>query len=495
MNAAGLLAQRRAGVLLHPTSLPSPYGPGDLGHAAWRFVEFLAAAGFSVWQMLPVAPPHPDLSPYDAFSAFAGNPALLSLDWLHDRGFVDAADLQRVLRQPGLRAAVLAAAASRFAARPAEEPRLRAGIEAFRERNAHWLPDYCLFAALHEACDHQPWYRWPSALRDREPSALAAAAQQHAVRVDAICFEQYVFDCQWHELRTYALTRGVHFFGDVPIFVAHDSADVWASRGLFRVDADGALAVETGVPPDYFSATGQRWGNPHYDWDAMARHGFAWWRARIALQRERFDLLRIDHFRGFEACWEIPAGALTAAEGHWAPAPGDALLEALLEAAGPGTLVAEDLGTITPAVECLRRAHALPGMHILQFAFDGDPANPYLPHNHARDALVYTGTHDNDTTLGWFLGLDDVARAQMLDYFGTAAADMPFTLVRAALASVSRLAIVPMQDLLRLGSESRMNRPGTARGNWCWQLEGEHSFSAEHAAQLRLMLLRYGRLC
>lgn len=483
---------RRAGVLLHPTSLPSPYGRGDLGHAAYRFVEFLAAAGFGLWQMLPVVPPHRDLSPYDALSAFAGNPALLSLDWLHDQGLLDAGDLQRVRATPDARAAVLALAASRFADNDTQ--RLRSGLATFMAVQAHWLEDYALFMALREANGEQPWYRWPEPVRDRDPAALAAARENHGERIAAVCFEQYVFELQWRELQGYARGLGVEFFGDVPIFVSRDSADVWAARHLFRIGSDGSMPVETGVPPDYFSADGQRWGNPHYDWEAMARDGFAWWRQRIALQRERFAMLRIDHFRGFEACWEVPIDARTAAEGYWAPAPGHALLSALVDTAGQGALVAEDLGTITPAVDALRLAHGLPGMVVLQFAFDGNPANPYLPHNHTELAVAYSGTHDNDTTLGWFCALEVTARERVLQYFGQVAGDMPWTLVRAAFASVARIAIVPLQDLLALGTDARMNIPGVATGNWSWQLPDADALDRTLAETLRRMVDRYGRL-
>ena len=483
---------RRAGILLHPTSLPSPYGRGDLGHAAYRFVEFLSRAGFALWQMLPVVPPHRDLSPYDALSAFAGNPALISLDWLHDRGLLEAGDLERARAAPAGRDAAIALAAARFAGNP--DHALHHGFSAFRSRHAHWLEDYALFVALREAHGDEPWYRWPQPVRDRDADALAAARALHAARVDALCFGQYVFELQWQDLQSYARGLGVEFFGDAPIFVARDSADVWASRHLFRIADDGELPVETGVPPDYFSADGQRWGNPHYDWTAMAADGYAWWRRRIALQRERFAMLRIDHFRGFEACWEVPRTALTAAEGHWVPAPGHALLAALVEAAGQGNLVAEDLGTITPAVDALRLAHGLPGMLVLQFAFDGNPSNPYLPHNHVPLAVAYSGTHDNDTTLGWFRGLDRAAQESVLAYFGQQDGDMPWTLVRAAFASVARLAIVPLQDVLALGSESRMNVPGVAKGNWCWQLRDAGALDAALAQRMREMLRRHGRL-
>ena len=489
----GLLDRRRAGVLLHPTSLPSPYGTGDLGHAAWRFVEFLASAGFSVWQVLPLGPTHAERSPYDAVSAFAGNPALISLDWLHDRGFLGHAMLARVAARAAGRADALAAAAIAFAERLDTDAALAADLAAFRERHAHWLPDYARYCALREAQGAKPWYRWPAPLRAREPAALAEADAQHTARIAALVFEQYVFDRQWRELSAWAAGAGVHVFGDIPIFVSHDSADVWAHPELFRLAPDGSLPVETGVPPDYFSADGQRWGNPHYDWEAMAADDYRWWRARVAQQRTRFALLRIDHFRGFEASWEIPREARTAAEGRWIPGPPPALLAALAAIAGPGGLVAENLGTITEAVESLRRAHGMPGMLVLQFGFDGSPANPHLPHNHEHDAVVYTGTHDNDTALGWFLSLDEPVREHVRAYLGHPAEPMPLPLVRATLASVASLAVLPLQDLLGLDGTARMNRPGLASGNWRWQLDG-NPFDAALAAHCRALLSLYGRI-
>jgi 4-alpha-glucanotransferase len=491
-EAAGLLATRRAGVLLHPSSLPSPYGRGDLGHAAYRFVEFLAAAGCSVWQVLPLGPTHPDRSPYNARSVHAGDPELISLDWLRDRELLTDNELAAQCADHARRGEWLRAAARRFAQRLASDATLAADYHAFCTANADWLPSYTQYIALAEQQGSAPWQRWPQPLRDREPAAIEAALGAAGERLAALCFEQYVFDRQWAELRAYAAGHGVYLFGDIPIFVAPDSADVWWRRELFHLDAAGLPLVETGVPPDYFSTEGQRWGNPHYDWARMAEDGFAWWHRRVARQRERFDLLRIDHFRGFEACWEIPREAASAAEGHWASAPGDALLPVLVHAAGPGVLVAENLGIITPAVEQLRRAHGLPGMRVLQFGFDGDPHNPHLPHNHETCEVVYTGTHDNDTTLGWFSSLDEPSRARVLEYLRQPGEPMPWPLIRAAMASVARLAIIPMQDLLELGSEGRMNQPGLAGGNWGWQLEPGGAGEGL-ARRLRVLTKTYGR--
>lgn len=487
-----LFAVRRAGVLLHLTSLPSPYGNGDMGHAAYRFVEFLAAAGVGVWQVLPLGPTHADLSPYDSTSAHAGNPCLISLDWLRDRGLLDAAALEAVRSGARDRQWALDAAAAGFAAACALDAALAAEFAGWCRDNA-WLEDYALFTAIREVRGGLPWYAWEAPLREREPGALAGVAARLGPRIAALRFEQFVFARQWAALRDFAATLGVRLFGDMPIFVAHDSADVWSARGMFLLDAAGQPLTVAGVPPDYFSADGQRWGNPHYDWDAMARDGFAWWRRRLATQRERFDLVRIDHFRGFEACWHIPREAASAVHGRWEPGPGEALLAALLEQSGAGTLVAENLGVITPEVEELRERFGLPGMLILQFAFDSDARNGYLPHNHAPLNVVYTGTHDNDTSLGWFTSLDKGTRERVMAYLGMPAEPMPWPLLRAALASVARLAVLPLQDLLGLGSEHRMNLPGVAQGNWRWQFR-ERDLTPELAARLRALVELYGRM-
>jgi 4-alpha-glucanotransferase len=445
-----------------------------------------------VWQVLPLGPTHADRSPYNARSVHAGDAELISLDWLRDRGWLHDDELIAQRTNRGARGELLRRAAARFAARLPVDGVLAGDYRDFCAANHDWLGPYAQYIALAEHCAGDAWQRWPQRLRERKPAALAAALAAAGERLAALRFEQYVFDRQWRELRDYAAVHGVYLFGDIPIFVAPDSADVWWHRELFRLDAEGLPLVETGVPPDYFSTEGQRWGNPHYDWERMAEDGFSWWRRRVALQRERFDLLRIDHFRGFEACWEIPRAAASAAEGCWASAPGEVLLPLLVAAAGAGTLVAENLGIITPAVECMRRAHALPGMRVLQFAFGGDPLNPHLPHHHEPCEVVYTGTHDNDTTLGWFESLDAVTRMRVLDYLGPTAEAMPWPLIRAALASVARLAVVPMQDLLGLGSEGRMNLPGRAEGNWGWQFNW-NAPNPELAERVRVLVGACGR--
>ena len=455
------LDRRRAGVLLHVTSLPE----GDLGPGAHAFVDFLADAGCSVWQVLPLVPVHEDEgSPYNSLSAMAGNPLLISEELRREHGLGSPAELS-------------------------EEQRTQ--HDAWCEQQT-WLEEYVEFTALRELCGRTPWLTWEPGLRDRDPVAVAEALAPLADRVAELRLEQWVFDEQWRSLTTYAASRGVLLFGDLPIFVAPDSADVWAARELFELDAEGRPTTVTGVPPDYFAADGQRWNNPHYDWTAMAADGFTWWRRRIARQRELFDLVRIDHFRGFEAAWHVPVEAPTAKDGRWVKGPGHAVLGALVETAGPGTLVAEDLGVITPEVDRLRTSFGLPGMKVLQFAFDGDADNPYLPEMHGENSVVYTGTHDNDTTLGWWQGLDAASRERVRAHLVDPAEPMPWALVRLALASTSRLAVVPAQDLLGLGAEARMNTPGVRDGNWGWRA-AEGAFTPALAERLRLLVDGSGR--
>jgi 4-alpha-glucanotransferase len=454
------------------TSLPAtstgPAGAaGDLGDAAYRFVDFLVNSGCTVWQVLPLVPTHAnDGSPYNALSTMAGNAALISPAHRAAEGLDDPLALDE-------------AQEADFASWCADE--------------GDWLEPYVEFVALRELHDDAPWMTWPPALRDREPRAVAEVLDGRLGRLLDLRLEQWVFARQWAALREYAASRGILLFGDLPIFVSLDSVDVWAARALFQLDAAGRPLTVTGCPPDYFAADGQLWNNPHYDWEAMAADGFAWWRRRIARQRELFDLVRIDHFRGFEAAWHVPADAATAREGRWVPGPGDAILSALVEVAGPGTLVAEDLGVITPEVEGLRDRFGLPGMKILQFAFDGNPENPYLPEHHGERSVVYTGTHDNDTTLGWWEELDDATRSSVRSHLIEPDEAMPWALIRLALDSTARLAVIPAQDLLELGSDSRMNIPGTAAGNWAWQAPAD-AFDAALAARLRTAVAEADRL-
>ncbi len=474
-------AERRAGLLLHPTSLPGPFARGDLGHEAYRFVEFLAAAGCTVWQMLPVGPTGDGGSPYQSISAHAGCRELISLDWLRDRGWLTAVDPAQT------RDAQLRAAGDAFVAQaPAD-------FGDFCARQAHWLEDFALYSALKAVRGGQAWHAWPAPLRRRHVRALAAAQQRFAGALAQARFEQYAFFSQWQELRAYAHRHGVRLFGDLPLFVAHDSADVWAAPQAFLLDADGQPDFVAGVPPDYFAADGQRWGNPQYRWDWHRAQDFAWWRSRVGTLAQLFDLLRIDHFRGLEAVWMIPAAAPTAATGDWQPVAGEELLAAVQRDFPGLDLVAENLGIITPQVEALRRRFGLPGMVVLQFAFDGDNRNPHLPHNHVRDDVVYTGTHDNDTTLSWYTQQPPQVRRRALDYLSFPGEPMPWPLIRAALASVAGLAVLPVQDVLGLDGAARMNTPGTVVGNWAWRL-APGQLQASLAGRLRGLLDLYGRV-
>lgn len=497
-------SSRTSGILLHPSSLPGPWGIGDLGPVAYWFVDFLAAAGQSLWQVLPLGPTGYGDSPYQCFSAFAGNPLLISIDDLIGQGLLSGDEAKAVLGQ-------LPSDRVDFGALiPAKQALLRRSFERFRSRhgtplhqaytkfcidNAEWLADYALFMAIKEAQGGVSWHHWQPELRDRHPAALAQARRTLATAIDYHQFLQFLFFRQWQALKAYANQHGVSIIGDAPIFVADDSADVWANRELFFVDSDGMPTVVAGVPPDYFSVTGQRWGNPLYRWDTMAATGYRWWVARMRQAFTLYDMLRLDHFRGFEAYWEVPASAPTAIEGRWVQGPGADLFHVLRAELGDLPLIAEDLGLITPEVEALRREFNLPGMKVLQFAFGDDPTNPYLPHNYTPNYVVYTGTHDNDTTLGWFNTLDPDTRAAVLTYLGRdeQTVDIAWDLMRLGLMSVASYAITPLQDVLRLGSEARMNIPGRLGGNWNWRFPAE-ALHDELAHQLRQLTRVYGRL-
>ncbi len=498
------LERRLSGILLHPTSLPGPHGCGDFGPAAFHFIDWLAAAGQSLWQVLPLGGIGPGDSPYMSPSAFGGNPLLVSLERLADEGWLSADEVRPV---EGLRAdrvdyaAVhafrmdrLARAARRFAADA--DPAARSARAAFERAAAHWLDDYALFMAAHDSLGG-PWCDWPAALARRERTALAELRDTQAQRVDFWRFVQWCFHRQWQAVREHAHRSGIAVMGDVPIFIAHHSAEVWSRPELFELDAQGRQTVVAGVPPDAFSETGQRWGNPLYRWSAHADEGYDWWTRRLRHALEQADAVRIDHFRGFAAHWEVPAASPTALQGRWQPGPGIALFDALQAALAPAgaslPLLAEDLGVITPDVEALRHQARLPGMRILQFAFGGDASNPYLPHRHTADSVVYTGTHDNDTNSGWWAQARAAERQHLLRYLGCSADDAPAALLRAALASVARTAILPMQDVLGLGSDARMNFPGEASGWWRWRLQWE-SVQPVHAQGLREMTALYGRL-
>lgn len=463
------LSCRRAGVLLHPTCLPGFWGV--LGASARTFVDFLAASGLSIWQTLPIGPTHRDLSPYQSLSAHAGNPDFIDLRELVEAGLLVEEEL--IQPTPETRQRLLALAAERFSKceGTASNGLDQAAFKRFRSTNDYWLDDFCLFCAIREGQALPTWLEWPEYLRDRHSGALRNFIAQNPERLERIGFEQFLFHHQWHALRHYARAKGILLFGDIPIFVAHDSADVWANRHLFKLDVNGKPTVVAGVPPDYFSPDGQHWGNPLYDWAAMGGDGYQWWLERLESQRHLFDLIRIDHFRGLQAYWEIPAGTPEPRYGYWVSGPGDRFLEACFNRFPGLPLVAENLGIISSDVEELRKRFQLPGMTVMQFGFDGNPDNPHLLHNHHALDLVYTGTHDNDTTLGWYRSLDDRTRRYVNDYLDISGEGMPWPVIEAAFRSVCSLAIVPMQDFMGLGTEARFNTPGTVVNNWVWQLD------------------------
>jgi len=480
---------RASGILLHPTSLPGRYGIGDLGDAAYRWVDLLVASRQRLWQVLPLGPTGYADSPYACLSAFAGNPLLISLDKLRDAGDLSTSDLVDVPMFPGdevdygrviaFKMPLLERAAKQFLAN-ASSARQQA-YKQFTHRNSDWLDDFALFVAVKEQHNLAMWSEWEARIALRQPQALVEWQRQVAARVAVHKVLQFYFDQQWSALKEYANTRGVQIIGDMPIFVAADSADVWAHRDLFKLDARGLPTVVSGVPPDYFSETGQRWGNPIYRWDLMAERGFRWWIARIKAALRQFDRIRIDHFRGFVGYWEIPSTEPTAIHGRWRPGPGAALFEAIRESLGQIAILAEDLGVITPQVTALLQQFDFPGMKILQFAFDQDALrasfdveaagwrNPFLPHNYISNCVAYTGTHDNETALGWLTNASPSQKAIALEYLGCTESGFVQAMVRSVLSSVANTAIVPLQDLLELGNEARMNHPGTVGSNWEWR--------------------------
>lgn len=480
------LDARQAGILMHPTSLPGGAGAGhgDLGENAYRFVDFLKAGGFSVWQTLPLGPTGSYHNPYSSPSVNGGNTRLISLDKLVERGWLKSAGNGDVAGSDAGRRKdsfapeafawhkhCLEEARAGFSEQATGEERERYG--AFLAEQGYWLDDYSLFEALRQRHREAPWQKWPDRVRDREQPAMEEVREGLADAIQQIRFEQFVFFDQWFELKEYANDRGIALFGDMPIFVDLNSDSVWAHRHYFRLDKRGKPTVVTGVPPDYFSETGQLWGNPHYDWERMRRDDFLWWRNRFRGHLQLFDILRIDHFRGFEAHWEVPGKEKTAMNGRWVEAPGRELFTVLREEFPSLPLVAEDLGVITPEVDALRDHFGLPGMRVLQFGFDGVPDNPHVPHHHTVNSVVYAGTHDNDTAIGWFETLPDAERERVRRYLNVHEKNIPKALMRAALASVGNLAILTLQDILGLGPEARMNTPGVAKGNWQWRFSWE----------------------
>ncbi|MFO0750711.1 MAG: 4-alpha-glucanotransferase [Myxococcota bacterium] len=489
---------RHAGVLLHPTSLPSAHGIGDLGDGARRFLDWLAEAGLTRWQVLPLVPTGGGNSPYGTPAALAGHPllvdlvelgrwGLLSADALQAPAFgLDSVDFARVI--PYKRERLIAAADALIAGK---NPGLKQELDEFRQ-GARWAEDAAAFLALKAARNGEPWWSWEPALRDREPAALAAAKAAVQRDIDREVALFFFFERQWRSLRSYAKERGVAIIGDVPIYVDRDSADVWAARESFRLNPDGSPVAVAGVPPDFFSKDGQLWGNPLYDWARMAQDGHRWWVERMRRALTHVDIVRLDHFRGFAAYWEVAADATNARGGKWVPGPGRALFDDLRRELGDLPLIAEDLGKIDDAVHELRDTFDLPGMKILQFAFDEDDDHPFLPHRHTARSVCYTATHDNDTTLGWWQTTNERARDHVRRYLAVSGHEVVWDLIRACFASVADLAIVPLQDVLCLDGRSRMNTPGVAEGNWGWRVRVQ-AFNHPLAARLKELAELYGR--
>jgi 4-alpha-glucanotransferase len=503
---------RASGILLHPTSLPNRFGVGDLGPQAYAFADFLEASGQQLWQVLPLGPTGYGDSPYACYSAFAGNPLLVSPNKLFEEGLLTRQEFNDI---PGLpvdrvdfesvhtaKEAVLRKAFDHN--QHSTDTRLRSAFETFVAENTSWLDGYALFRALKTAHGGVAWTDWEAAVIRREPVALAGAGNQLQADVEAHKFFQFLFFKQWFALKAYCNERGIKVIGDIPIFVAQDSADVWTNPDQFKLDQNGRPVVVAGVPPDYFSATGQYWGNPIYNWERMLADDFRWWIERVRASLQIVDIARVDHFRGFAACWEIPGTDSTAERGRWVEAPGRELFTAIRRTFGELPIIAEDLGVITPDVEKLRDDFGLPGMRILQFAFSSDTANLDLPHNYHRNVVVYTGTHDNDTTVGWFnsvAGEGSTRTAQQIKkerefcmrYLNTAGSEIHWDLIRAVLSSVANTAVVPLQDVLGLGTEARMNLPNSTKGNWTWRFK-EGDLTDKHRGRLRELTDIYGRI-
>ncbi len=466
--------QRSAGVLLHPTSLPGPDGIGDLGPQAYRWIDWLAATGCTLWQVLPLGPTGYGDSPYQCFSAFAGNPLLVSPELLLQDGLLTTDDLggrpefpaDRVDFGPVIqwKLQLLDRAYERYLA---DSALLRTQFETFQAQEFYWLSDFALFMSIKESQDGVGWEHWPLPLRLRDPQALAEA--RHSAALQRHAFRQFLFFKQWTALREYAHAKGLRIVGDIPIFVAFDSAEAWSHPELFYLDEERLPTIVAGVPPDYFSPTGQLWGNPLYRWEAHAQSGYAWWIARMRATLQQVDIIRLDHFRGFAGYWAVPYGNPTAEIGEWQPGPGKHFLTALQQALGDLPIIAEDLGLITPDVIELRDSFDLPGMRIFQFGF-GSPQDPFLPHNYVRNCAAYTGTHDNDTVLGWYKTAPKSEQALARKYLNTPARNLPWSMIRSLWMSVASTVVAPLQDLLSLGTEARMNFPGKLGGNWTWRV-------------------------
>ena len=470
--------KRSSGILLHPTSLPGPYGIGDIGPRAHRWIDFLSGAGCGLWQVLPIGPTGYGDSPYQCFSSFAGNPLLISPDALLRDDLLHPDDLYDHPCFPEdhvnfgevipWKAAVLDRSYIRY--QHTRPPQLDAEMEEFRAKHSAWLEDYALFMALKESHGGAPWPTWEKPLRQRFPEALAEVRKQYDIDIQRQIYRQFLFYRQWEKLRDHAHENNIQIIGDIPIFVAHDSADVWVNPDLFYLDETGMPTAVAGVPPDYFAPTGQLWGNPLYRWDVHAENGYAWWLDRIKATLSMVDIIRIDHFRGFAGYWEVPGKAKTAEIGCWTPGPGKDFFRSIRQSLGELPFIAEDLGVITPDVVELRDSFDLPGMRIFQFAFDSTPDDPFLPHNYPVNCVVYTGTHDNDTARGWYNCVPEQEKSVYHRYMDRDGSQVNWDLIRGVWSSVAVFALAPIQDFLNLGNEARMNYPGNPSGNWMWRM-------------------------
>lgn len=490
--------ERSAGVLLHPTSLPGKYGIGSLGKSALEFVDFLVASGQKLWQMFPLGPTGYGNSPYQCFSAFAGNPLLIDLDDLVERGLLEDSDLAGIPNLPAERVDYprviaykipLLQKAAFALARSADVKKLP---RKFSDDNSGWLDDYALFMALKEKFGGGGWSGWDSDIRQREPEAIAKYRDLLSGEIEMHKALQFLFFRQWERVKKYANDNGIKIIGDIPIFVAFDSADAWANPELFEFDEDLKPIRVAGVPPDYFCATGQLWGNPLYDWEYSLKTSFAWWIERFKACLNMSDIIRIDHFRGFISCWSVPAADATAEHGTWEPALGEELFKAVADALGDLPIIAEDLGFIIQEVDELRDSNGFPGMKILSFAFDSSEDSDFLPHNYVSNSVVYTGTHDNDTGLGWYQSASRKDKKFAREYLGATAKNFVWKLIRGAWASPSVFALAQLQDVLELGSEARMNIPSTSSGNWEWRFAAE-DLTVESAKKLKKLTRIYRR--
>lgn len=492
--------RRSGGILLHPTSLPGEFGIGNFGPEANQFIDYLAEAGLTLWQILPLGPTGPGDSPYQSFSAFALNPLLINLCHFVNKGLITENDLAEAKYintgkvdyafVTESRTKIFRQAFNAFiASAPAED---LAAFDSFSQRNSSWLEDFALFMATKDYFGGIAWHGWPESIRNRESTAMLNFGQMLSKEINYYRFLQFVVNCQWMEVKAYANEKGIKIIGDIPLYISFDSSDAWSNPEMFLLDKQQQPVLVAGVPPDFFSETGQLWGNPVYDWDYHLNTEFHWWVQRMEYNLELSDIIRIDHFRGLAAYWAVPYGAENAIDGEWLPAPGEALFTALTKKTAYLPVIAEDLGVITSDVDELRDKFGLPGMKILQFGFDKAESNPFLPHFYTPNSAVYTGTHDNDTVMGWYNLLDEEDKRKFHDYTGCNCTEVHWQMIRLAMASVSVYAVIPLQDVFGLGSEARLNIPGTPSGNWQWRFN-EADLLPDYARKLKQYCRLYNR--